>query len=35
MFEDLEFPFQATCVSSNFVKYPEAEVLSAVEYKAG
>lgn len=33
IFEDLKFPFKATCVSSNFVKYPESEVISSMEYQ--
>ena len=32
LFEDFKFPLEATCVSSNFVKYPKAEVLSSFPY---
>ena len=32
LFEDFKFPLEATCVSSNFVKYPKAEVLSSFQY---
>jgi len=32
LFEDFTFPIKATCVSSNFVKYPQAEVLSSFQY---
>ena len=33
LFENLKFPFKATCMSSNLVKYPEAEILSSLEYQ--
>ena len=32
LFEDFQFPIEATCVSSNFVKYPRAEVLSSFQF---
>ena len=33
LFDDFQFPIQATCVSSNFVKYPDPEVLSSFNYE--
>ena len=33
LFDDFQFPIQATCVSSNFVKYPDPKVLSTFEYQ--
>ena len=33
LFDDFELPFQATCVSSNLVKYPDPVILSTFEYQ--
>ncbi|MDG0965154.1 MAG: 2'-5' RNA ligase family protein [Opitutales bacterium] len=34
LFNDFKLPFQATCVSSHLVKYPDPVILSSFEYKA-
>ena len=33
LFNDFKLPFQATCVSSHLVKYPDPVILSSFEYK--